>query len=116
MCRLEQLLKRLSQALWQRLIGNNYLAAFFRSFLKLRCVMYSLFVCFSLFYLSFCYFLRCFLFCEYLCVLCVLSTYVLCVFAPQLPPLFNFLYHCGENYLYAHNLCFLPDPIHERTF
>ena len=41
MCRLEQLLKRLSQALWQRLIGNNYLAAFFRSFLKRRCVMYS---------------------------------------------------------------------------
>ena len=56
------------------------------------------------------------MFCEYLCVLCVLSTYVLCVFAPQLPPLFNFLYHCGENYLYAHNLFFLPDPIHERTF
>ena len=78
--------------------------------------MYSLFVCFSLFYLSFCYFLCCFLFCEYLCVLCVLSTYVLCVFAPQLSPLFNFLYHCGENYLYAHNLFFLPDPIHERTF
>ena len=79
MCRLEQFC--VVEAIVPSSVATSYyLAAFFLSFSKLRCVMYSLFVCFSLFSLSFYLFLCCFLFCEYLCVLCVLSTYMLCVF------------------------------------
>ena len=51
---------------------------------------------------------------EQLGVVCVFSTYVLCVFVPQLP-LFNFFLCTAavENYLYAYHLVL---PIHERIF
>ena len=53
---------------------------------------------------------------EQLGVVCVFSTYVLCVFVPQFLPLFNFLvYCCGGKLLilHAHHLVL---PIHERIF
>ena len=49
--------------------------------------MHFLFVCFCFVLFVFLFF--CFV-SVHVCVLCVLSTYVLCVFAPHLLPLFNF--------------------------
>ena len=51
---------------------------------------------------------------EQLGVVCVFSTYLLCVFVPQFLPLFNFfVYCCGGKFLFAHHLVL---PIHERIF
>ena len=66
------------QNFWQRLIGNNFLTAI-SLFLKTS-LCNAFFVCL---------FLLCFV-SVHVCVLCVLSSYVLCVFAPQLLPVFNF--------------------------
>ena len=42
---------------------------------------------------------------------------MLCVFAPHLLSLFNFVvYHCGGNYLYAHNLFFFLIPFMKELF
>ena len=74
------------QNFWQRLVGNNYLTAI-SLFLKTS-LCNAFFVC--LFLLCF---VRLFVFCfvsVHVCVLRVLSTYVLCIFALQLLPLFNF--------------------------
>ena len=47
---------------------------------------------------------------------CIVYLRVVC-FCTSLVTAFQFfVYHCGGNYLYAHNLFFFPDPIHERTF
>ena len=91
------------QNFWQRLIGNNYLAAISFSVKTSLCnAFFGLFVS-ALFCLSFC-----FLFCEYACVrfVCVIYLRVVC-FCTSVVTAFQFLCTSAvENYLYAHNLVF----------
>ena len=83
----------------------------FLSLLKLRYVMYLLFVCFlffALFFFVFLFFLLLFLlFCECVCFVCVVYLRVVCFCTSVVTSLQFFVYRAAvENYLYEHNLAF----------